>query len=522
MTFSVIQQAHPSQKRNLLSLNTEVILLLLNKCLAVDLIAISQTSRRLHYIAMSLYLTRFGVKNGLQAKEVHLEGRCMHALHGLQSSLAIPGLDRLSVKFNDGIYFAQEIRHLISFISRSACIREVTLHFANIDSRWVNGLISVSSATWRSDLLKLLSILVERKCEVLNVRLGYFLTYETLITAEQDAAVIPKSRAFIDRQISAVSSLLGVSFTGVKRRLVVQKPTSMDLQDRSLRTFRLHCNIFFTHTFYSWMMEMFRKTPLTSLSLQALGVMEEEWTAFLRSLTIPTLTHVAFISSHILFQEILTFVSRHPYLTSVDLHPYYQCFVGKGLSKRWKFALPGLDSIGGSPANVKLFLGRIQPTPAIQHFSLSLPVHQRPFGLGDFELVDKMILTAVKNYHPHTLTLEFVVPVISDELSYEASSGSGDSGASAAIYAHRRVFPSVETIRFSSDESFAFSKWILPLLPLWLATFPALKQVSLATSCLPQGADRQQFVEAIQEACPGVDNVLVDDNECVRKVAYWL
>lgn len=517
------------QKLNLLSLTTELILLVLDKCLTVDLHTIAQTSRQLHFLAIPLYLSRFGIRDGLQAKEIHLEGRYTLALLGLQCSLIVPPLERLSVKFNHATYFANELRRLLAFISHSERIREVTLHFGNIDSRWVNGLIAVSSVKWRTDLIKLLEILVERKCETLNVRLGYFLTYETLITAEQDVEAVPKHRAFIDRQISAVSNLLGVSSssTAVVKKITVRNRAnsmSVQLQNRSLRTFRLHSNLFFTHPFYSWMMDMFRKTPITSLSLQASGVMEEEWTSFLQSLTIPTLNHVAFISMHILFPDLLIFISRHPHLTSVDLHPHYQCSLGKKLPKKWKLSLPSLASIGGSPANVKLFLSRSQPLPALHHFSLSLPVHQRPFGLGDFEMINKMILTAINNYQPRTLTLEFLVPVVWDDLPNDVNNNDYVTASSAGAESTRAsLFPTVETIRFSTDGSFAFSRWTLPLLPRWLATFTALRQVSLATDCLPQcSVERQWTVRAIKEACPRVSSVLLDDDKHVRKVAYWL
>ena len=515
-----------AQKLSLLSLTTELILLVLDNCLTRDVYALSQTSRRLHYLAIPLYFSRFGIRDGFEAREIHLKGRYTQALRGLQSSLILPSLERLSIKFNNEASFALELCRLVAFVSRSERIREVTLHFGNIDSRWANGLIAVNAVNWRSDLLKLLSMLVERQCETLNVRQGYFLTYETVVTAEQHAALVPEHRAFLDRQISAVSNLFHVSSAAITKERVVRNCNSMSVEwpDRPLRTFRLHSNLFFTHPFYSWMMEMFRKTPITSLSLQVPGVMGEEWACFFRSLTIPTLRHVAFISP-IPFENLLIFISRHPYLTSVDLHPHFLYSFGKRLPKKWKLSLPSLGSLGGSPANVKLFLSHSLPFPALRHFSISLPVHQRPFGRADFEMVDKMILTALKDHHPHTLTLGFIVPAVWDDLPGDASnSGNSDSPATAAFakYTRASLFPTVKTVRFSSDGSFAFSQWTLPLLPQWLATFTALKQVSFATNCLPQdAADRERTVKAIKEACPGVGDVLLDDNSYVHKFAYW-
>lgn len=386
---------------SLLSLATELILLVLDNCLTHDVYALSQTSRQLHYIAIPIYFSRFGIRGGFEAKEIFLKGPYTQALHGLQSSLILPSLERLFIKFSDQASFAPELCRLLAFVSRSERIREVTLHFGNIDLQWAPRLVAVNAVNWRSDLLKLLSILVERQCETLHVRLGYFLTYETIVTAKQDAVVVPKHRAFLDRQISAVSNLFRVS-SAKERSLRNSNSMSVELQNRSLRTFKLHSNLFFTHPFYSWMMEMCRKTPITSLSIQVPGLMGEVWASFLQSLTIPTLCHVAFISS-IPFENMLTFMSRHPYLTSVDLHPHVPCSLRKRLPKKWKLSLPSLDSIGGSPANVEFFLSHSSPFPALQHFSLSLPVHHRPFGQADFEMVDKMILTAIKNYrHPDT------------------------------------------------------------------------------------------------------------------------
>ncbi|PFH53764.1 hypothetical protein AMATHDRAFT_54261 [Amanita thiersii Skay4041] len=553
----------------LLFLNTELLINLLDNCLSLDLLAVSHTCRRLHYVALPLYLSRFAIPS-LHVTSLHLEGRYMHALMGLQSSLVLPPLDHLSVKFNDGPYFATEVRRLLTFVLRLGRIREVTLNLASIDSRWVNGLVSINSETWCSDLLQLLSILVENKCEKLTVTQGYFLTYESHVAVVQQQqqqspppplpmvlhdnssssstnvpppatspATTQRRRSFLQDSLTAVSNFF------VRPSLVVsgmemnteQRPGPVELQAHTLRTFRLHSNLFFTHPFYSWMTNMLQTTPITSLSLQLSGVMQEEWTALLEFLSLPTLTHVAFASSCIHLNDILRFVARHPSITNVDLHRHYQYSCERRLSKKLRVYLPELSSLGGTPENVRLFLTRSHHIPSLQHIALSLPVHQRTFRPNDFESLNRVIACSIKGTQLHTLSLEFLVPVFCDQLPncnnkrvYDGSEPPTLSygsliqavASSPQQYA-RSSFASLETLKFSADGNFAFAKWVLPALPRWLAMFPALRRVTLATNCLPSHVQsKEDVVRSIKAACRLVTDVVLDDNDNVRKSSYWL
>jgi hypothetical protein len=497
------------QQSNLLSLPPEILILIFEQCGTFDLLALARTSRRLNVVAIHVYLSRFRIFQGLETREIEFEGKNMRILPGLQASLTLPPLDRVSVKFACDARFAQDLRQFLAYMSRSGSIRQVTLYFGAIDCiDWLDGFSVVGPDLavidpYRSKLTELLSILITSKCEILDVRCGHYVSCGRDRPVEKDMMTIgQKCRAFLRLSILTVFGFfLALSMTRAGKKPTPQTPVIE--QDRTLRTFRLHSDLFFTIPFYSWMMEMLKTTPITSISLQASPVSEEEWKSFLCSLTIPTLTHAAFISPHIPLSELLIFAARHPDLTSVDLppHSYRSRTAVKRLPKKWKLSLPTLSFLGGHPTNLRHFLDRSSPFPALQHFSLSLPPFKR-----DIKAVNSVVASTIKDYEPRVLTLEFIFPSAFDDLRIYSNSEASNSSC---------LSPTVEDIRFRSDGSFAFSERTLPLLPPWLATFPALRKVSFITACLYCEAEQwQDFVRATRKACPLLEDVIVyDDGE---------
>jgi len=147
-----------NQKPNMLSLTPELLVLIFRECPALDLLAIARTCYKLNSIAIHVYLTRLRIDQGLEAKEISLEGPSLRrVLHGLQSSVTLPKLDHLSVKFIFKTRFAQDLQCLFAFISRCTFIRQVTLYFGDVDT-FLNGHVTVVGAS-RSSLVALLSLL---------------------------------------------------------------------------------------------------------------------------------------------------------------------------------------------------------------------------------------------------------------------------------------------------------------------------------------------------------------------------
>ncbi|KIL62582.1 hypothetical protein M378DRAFT_757607 [Amanita muscaria Koide BX008] len=487
----MVEPTEPAvQGPRLMSLTPELLILIFDQCQFIDLLALSSTCRRLNTL-----------RQGLDTKRIDLDSgaRSMHILHGLRSCIAPPKLDRLTVRFSIKAHFAQDLHQLHTFVSRSGCIHEVRLYFNT--GAWFDGRNSAFGPSYRSSLKTLFSMLVESRCEVLDVRQGHSVAFGDEIAMEQRTIFGRKCRAFLRSPMVSILGLLGIPLTTLATGCSAKRQRAME--DRSLRTFRLHSNLFFRRPFYSWMMDMFRKTPITSLSLQASDVREEEWRSFLGSITIPTLTHVAFLSPYIPFIDMLGFLSRHPRLISVYLPPHLPPV--KKFPQKWKLSLPSLTTVGGCYAYLRHFLSRSLPFPSLQNILLSLPPFKR-----DIKVITGAVGIMIEHFAPRVLTLEFIFPSAFDELDMYTNKEYSQSRSFS--------FPSVEEIKFRSDGSFAFSERTLPLLSPWLATFfPSLTKVSFVTSCLfCENRVWVEFVKAVEATCPLVEDVAAYDVEDVR------
>jgi hypothetical protein len=496
MKFKAEQRGQSSK---LLSLSTELLLLILENVHTAGLLVLSKTSRRLHYLALPTYLSRHGINNPA-SRNLVLESRAVCALPGFQISLFITSLDHLSYKFK-GVHphFAREVNQLLRFVSRLTQVTEVVLDLRNIDSRWVDGLAIASSNFWKPDFIRLLMIILRKKCLSLTIARGRFLKPDVF------SPPISKRHTITGGSTSTVTKFLGSPLWSAPRHGTTLHPLS---PLNELCKLFIHADMLLSQPFYDWTMATLNTSRITSLSFRVSGIHPTTWATILSSLTIPTLTHFASETADIAFADLLKFLSRHPSIKNVGLHPHINRLDSGRLPRpvNRKRLLPNLASLSGSPGNIKHLLNYLRPVPHLESISLSLPVHQRPFQISDFEKLNSEIGAVMQNTKPLGLSLRFSVPFFCDDLSETRARKQGETMPS---------FHSVQSLNFSTDGRFDFIKWILPTLSNWLSeTFPALHHVSFAGVCVPvQPELRDGFVHTISQHYCGIEIEIGEEDE---------
>lgn len=490
-----------SEGSSLRSLSTELLLLIFEHLSLPALLALSKTSRSFHYLALPIYLSRHGIMNP-EPRALVLENRAVRALPGLEAALFITSLDYFSYKFvlrweGEGSDFVRSVQQLHRFVYKLTEVKSVALDLGNIDSRWLDGLAIVNSAKWQPDFLRLLDTILDRKCTSLTVTHGYFLPSSSL-------KVSSTYRTRVGDSVSAVTSFLGSSLSvGHKVPVRAEPPLHADLQ-----MLCVHSNLLLSHPVYDWTMQTINRSSITSLSLRFPGWSSGDWAIVLSSIAVPSLKSFTAETIDIALVDLLKFLSRHPSIQSLNLHPYFNYSSPQKLPRRSKkLFLPQLASLSGNPKNIKTILSRFHSLPRLHAITLTLPLHQRVFRIADFEKLSMEIGRVVQGITPTVLALRFSVPY---DISREE--------AIREQYASTQL-PSVTTIAFSTDGHFAFSKWTLPLLPTWLTSFKSLQNVSLAEDCVPADPEsRRRLINSISQKCPKIRAVTFGEQYHVQRI----
>ncbi|KAF9460759.1 hypothetical protein BDZ94DRAFT_885655 [Collybia nuda] len=481
----------------LLNLSTELLLLIFESLPAPALLSVSRASRQLHYLALPVYFSRYNISNiDLERGRLALEGDTMRALPGLQTSISLTSLDHLSCKFSGGnSYFTWEVHHLCCLISKVERVRAVTLDLGNIDSRWIDGLTLINDKAWKERFICLLAGVVNKGCSHLVVTHGHFIPVdspELLVNAR-------KPRGSFRESVSSVTAFLKPPSSTLRKLL--EAPYLNQLENISI-----HSSLFFINPFHEWFIQIISTSPIHTLSLRLSGIPHKTWSSTLSRINIQSLSYFSAESVDIRFVDLQKFLSRHPSIETLDLHPNFVYAGPRNLGRRAKRPhLPEFHSLSGSPENVRDLLDTLRPPlPHLRTIKLSLPTQQSVFRAVDFLKLENKISEVIQGVMPTELSLRFLVPYFVDDQSRGVKAGSS----------YERVFPlfpSVQILKFVSDGHFAFVKWIIPKLPQWLATFPSLRHVMFSGDCTPSDSSgRTALVQSIGFACTTVTLIVMD------------
>ncbi|KAG6837800.1 hypothetical protein H0H93_016168 [Arthromyces matolae] len=494
------------QSSKLLALSTEIILIILSHLPTSALVSLAKTSRRLHYLALPIHLARHGIESNPVPTSLILHERAVPALPGLCSALFINSIDDLWCKFEgpEEIYFSWGVEHLLRFIRRLNNISRVTLNVGNIDTRWVDGLATVASNSWKPTFIQLLNTALERGCRSLTIAHGHFLVASSLLREgsklEGPSGVVPE-RTF-----------LGLSLPRRKLSTSLIQITPLN----KLASFSIHSNMLLSPPFYEWTLQTLRTSPITSLSLRVSGLSQEAWILILDAITLPNLASFGAETLDIGFSTLLLFLRRHPTITTLGLHPHFTYPRSVTLPKQQNqkqnkknILLPRLVALRGCSSNLLALLSHLHPntTQNIWSITIVLPMHQRTFHSSDFDALSVLVVDAIEGTKPYVLGLQFSVP-------YDAIHPRPTINRSED--AIQLLLGGVETIIFSTDGHFAFGRWVVPSLPTWLgANFVKLKKVKFSDDCM-SGVDiegRANLARSIRQSCKGVSSICIDNED---------
>ncbi|KAG6889112.1 hypothetical protein C0995_003681 [Termitomyces sp. Mi166 len=492
----------------LLSLSTELVLLILDLTSNPALISIAKTCRRLYYLALPVYLARYGIACNPVPRSFVLHEKALRALPGLATAIFITSVDDLWCRFQgpEEFYFSRGVKELHRFVHGLSSVSCVSLDVGNIDTRWIDGLATAASDTWKPSFLSLLDTVLERDCKSLTIAHGHFLVAPLLLkkgSRLQGPEAVPE-RTF-----------LGLPWLPRRKQAsnVHVRPGN------KLVSFSVHSNMLLSAPFYEWTLQTLHANPITSLSFRVYGLSQDTWSLILNAITLPSLTSFSTETLNIAFPTLVSFLRRHPTITTLNLHPHFlhpgTVTLSKPQSSKRNSLVPSLVALGGSPKNVTALLSHLHADTAlrVRELTFVLSMHQRVFHPSDFAALSAQIIDAVKGkgVWPTSLTLRFSVPY--ETLHPRLVPEEDDSLTVRSVEA---LLGNVETLTFCTDGHYAFARWVIPRLSAWLgANFVSLENVRLSGDCVA-GIDvrgRKMLVQSIRDSCHGMKNVVFGDEE---------
>ncbi|KAF7356412.1 hypothetical protein MVEN_00974000 [Mycena venus] len=252
--------------------------------------ALSTSCRRLHYLALPVYLAAHGIPDtsALASQDlVLLPNQLDTVLVALQTALFIPSLklkhiscafalDSASIQYSfipirtRRDLFFRHLRRLAGFLSKLEQVDEVTLDFRDVGfALFSQGLGALD--TWDSIISALLDASLETGCKTFTVEGGMFLVHSSQFQRNSSSF---RTAVVIKRRSSLMSDLgRRIASAFVRRPDTIQRgigsgDSESQPQPGGLRTFNIHSNVLLLRPCYSWTMATLRASPnLVSLSI---------------------------------------------------------------------------------------------------------------------------------------------------------------------------------------------------------------------------------------------------------------
>jgi hypothetical protein len=490
------------------SLPNELLHLICDKLDVTDLHSLILLSRRLHYIALPIYLSRHGISNPTDHLEI--SGHTFRLIPTLRICLYIATIKQLSCKFNDPEYKFMDYRPLttphqdISNLERLVSklyIDEVTLDFGKLGYWYILGDNASRFRTLLAATARVCSHLtVKRDMRFArNFSVDFMQTWRDWKqqTSNQPARVVA-SRPLV--------SLKGALKT-LKRRTFSSSSITVASVDHHprLKTFTLNTTMLFEHPLlYEWMINTLNASHLVSLSIRFpprldLPILD----LVLPSLTIPSLREFS-IQCETSFKVLTDFLSRHTNIATLTIGREAHDPIR---SRRLPNAcLSLLTTLNATPEYIIYLLQSPNDLPQLRSISILSYI---PFGpCWDVTGLDHSLASIARRVRDTNISLN--ISVVSDVFCrpYE-SLGDRES----------HVLDRVTSLTLELDAPlpFAVGGDALYFFPDWLENFPpSLEHISLAGSwfaCTEHRA-KEDLVRLISNTYPRIRTITLDGEQC--------
>ncbi|KAJ6514911.1 hypothetical protein C8R47DRAFT_1089041 [Mycena vitilis] len=495
----------PEYGVGLLQLPNEILLQVFEQLDSADLgiFAISTLARRLHYLALPIYLAAYGISDAsaLAAQDLVLSTTQLDVLGALQTALFISSVKHISCSFalnsarqtysaRDMDNFFRYIRRLAGFLSNLDTVDEVTLNFQDLNF-WVIGESLSVLETWASAISTLLDVIVQKRCQTLKVAGGMFIVHSSQFQRKPGPHPTMKRWSVM----SDIHRRFGSAFVLRPESQRVPYPAR---PQPGLRTFNINSRVLLLHPCYSWTIATLRTSPnLISLSIIRVDIPERNWDDILSSIHAPTLEHFCMdLSCSIKAAAFDRFIVRHPSLKTLTLGRDLRMSEDEVSSKD---CLRNLTDLAAAPTFVR-FLMADKRAPAVRNVRLLVKVTTN--AIFKTETLNDTLAACHARLERVHLTLVIAV----DYISSHWTGFFPDEGAAPP---KKRGPDSLRRTRALEMVSACPSDAFEALALRWLPSFPALESTSFA-GCLSKGSAAPPFVRQVREACPKLELVTVD------------
>lgn len=559
-----LNATHCRQRVQLLCLPTELLLLIFRDLPSRDLYALSLLCRRLHYLALPLYLSLWSIHNpfDLSSETVSLSHPGAPPIQGLRLALFITTIKRFEFTFANGVLepdvLLEEFRQVRRLLAK-VHVEEVVLDFGQVVLERMKKRFGTvlefkhRPMNWRDwcsvsgSLLMALGGMSDTSLTVLSGRM-FIPGYEQSDIGSLKLAAMSYSGTIDHPSVGRnrccpVKHAFERLMTSKWRRRVPswlsgRNPETMPYHTRldslddlrphafiHLTEFNIHSPLFFQHPFVEWTIATLRSPSIMALSFQkVLNLSDEAWAIMLPYVTLPSLTEFSVASSNLSFTDLLHFLARHPSITTLNL-----CGSSLRLNTRFsgplsvtashplpphppehRLSLPHLKTLCAS-ADYAAHLLSIEPARPDMHAFPSLDlivikysaITMIPYADEGFDVTDYALrsLSCTHNIASKEISLHLLIH------------GSTTFAASLAQFLDTNLEHAPYSLPFVTDimvdeclKSSTFSQNMMRLLPRWFkAIFPALKRISLGRRCYVEARrdEEEAFTRMIGKWFPG-------------------
>ncbi|KAF7344484.1 F-box domain-containing protein [Mycena sanguinolenta] len=459
-------------KLNLLTLPNELLLVVFSHLQnPYPLYQLSTLCRRLHFLALPIYLSRTGVcqynSESAESCDISISAENTDTLAALQTSLFLRTVQNLCCTFSNPQQF-QDLARFRSVCSILSSIETTILQFSppSYDDYF--------EASYCNAVVQVLNAVVEKSCRDLTVDVVPDDSIARMARMSRKRALASNHpRGLRDYMTTGVSSI----------------PLSpVAFRQKTLSTFRLHSQLLFSPHCRAWTIDVLNSFPLTFVSFNVPTVPTDALEALFMVTEIPTLRDLAVLDCRIKPAQLHLFLSRHPRITRLHLGSVFVPSLEERLPPDH---LPNLRELSAPAAQVAYLLQAMQRTAALR----SVRVLSYLTRL-DLIFTDVSLRTVTSRLASVSLTLVFNVPSNLPRFVVDLDVQFHEDSALRFVTALEFVFEA-DNVEFSKLSDYvSLTKWCEP--------FPALKTVTLSgftsnysTSFVLEAFGAHSFVETL-------------------------
>ncbi|KAJ8514517.1 hypothetical protein ONZ45_g7968 [Pleurotus djamor] len=483
------------------SLPTEVLEFVLGEVECDGLFKLALLSRRFHYIALPLYLSRRGIKDYDHPDcTITFQSDRMRAIRAVRMALFITHVKQFSFVFGyPAETLLEEIRQATRLLQRpNLRIDAIQLNFAKLDLWGLgeqlmgNTMHLVPPNEWFTALRATLEAAAISGCKRFSVLCGqtYWLKSEDSFVGMR---LSPQTR--MKKFVRLVKSTV--------KKLVQRTPTpSQHITFSShMQDFELSNSPTFLHPqMREWTIRALLNSTITSLSICGLGTTRSEWTALLPRLNLPCLTSLRMKDMWVYSDDLTKLLTRHPSITSLTLF-----IVPHPPNKRRPTSIanptfPNLTHITASIDVISKYLSSAAIAPKLRSVTL---LHSTN-GTATFYEIDKLLLPIHSRLQDVALLLNLKITEPTPQW-VSKNIDEKNAGTQLAVLRHLRQLELYHEFFY-----FSFSADTVASMPSLLSVFPSLEEVKFPAISWMTGDGAKTFADSFEPLCGSIKSVSVN------------